>query len=126
MIKSTKEIPQRFWKEFCELIQDAYRGAVSISLIQTDGATQDIIRDLPFQSVTLEKQNECSDVITIEAGQLDERPQQHQVIDPIRLVLKKNDESGRYKQLDIMAETGMTEITFSPGIDSIVLEELAA
>ena len=42
------------------------------------------------------------------------------------MMLRKNGESGRYKQLEILSETGKTEVTFNPGIDATLLEKLAA
>jgi len=126
MPDSTTEIPQKYWKTFCDRLGEWHRGAISLLWTQPNGMVREVFQDVPFQSVVLARQDECDEVITFEAGQSEERPQQHQIVDPIRLVLKRNDESGRYKQLEILAETGTAEITFSPGIDSAVLDKLAA
>lgn len=86
-----------------------------------------VMQELPLQRFFFQKQNQsCSDTMTVEAGLPNERPLQHQIIEPFQVVLRKNDESGRYNELEILAETGKTEITFSPGIDSGLLEKLAA
>jgi hypothetical protein len=122
----TTEIPQKLWPAFCDKLKEWYRGAVSIRWIQPDGTERDLIQDLPLQAFFLQKQNQCNNVVTIEAALPNERPLQHQIIEPFRIVLRKNDESGRYKQLEILAETGKTEVAFNPGIDSSLLEKLAA
>lgn len=122
----TTEIPPKFWKAFCDGLKEWHRGAVSIRWIQPDGTARNVAEDAPLQTVTLQRQNECSDVMTIETGMSGERPSQHQIIEPIRLLLRKNGESGRFKQLEILAETGKTEVTFNPGIDSALLEKLAS
>ncbi len=123
----TREIPQKFWPSFCHRLQDWYRGAVSIRWIQPGGETQMVAEDMPLQTVAFEKKDdECSDTMTIETGLDDDQPSQYQIIEPIRLLLRQNDESGRYNELEILAETGKTEIFFTPGIDSGFLEKLAA
>jgi hypothetical protein len=126
ILDSTTEIPQKSWKIFCDLLKEWHRGAISLFWTQPDGIVRDIFDDLPLQTVFFQKQDKCNDVITIEAGQWDERPQQYRIVDPIRVVLKRNDESGRYKQLEILSETGKTEVSFSPGIDAAMLEKIAA
>lgn len=122
-----REIPPKFWQAFCQRLRDRYRGAVCIHWTQPNGAMQTVAEDMPLQSLTFQKRNkECSDTMTIETGILEERPSQHEIIEPIRVVLKQDNESGRYNELEIQAETGVTEVTFSPGIDPALLEKLAA
>jgi len=111
---------------FCDQLKEWHRGAVSIRWIDPEGTARDVVEDVPLQTVALRHQNECSDTVTIEAGRPEERPLQHQIVEPIRIVLRTNGESGRYKQLEILAETGKTEVTFNPGIDPFLLEKLAA
>jgi hypothetical protein len=123
----TTEIPPKSWDSFCQRLKDWYRGVVSIRWVQPGGALRVVAEGVPLQRFVFQKQNQsCSDTMTIEAGLPDERPLQHEIIEPFRLVLRKNDESGRYNELEILAETGKTEITFSPGLDSSLLEKLAA
>lgn len=122
----TTEIPQQSWKQFCERISNLYRGAVSIQLIDRDGNKRAVADDVPLRVVALQKQMVCNDIVTIEAGRPEERPLQHQIIEPIRIVLKRDGESGRYNHLEILAETGTTEIDFRPGINPALLEKLAA
>lgn len=122
----TTEIPQKFWTAFCNQLREWYRGAVSIRETQPDGETRTIIENVPLQTVAFEKQdNSCNDLMKIEAGAPDERPLQHQIVEPIRVVLKQNDESGRFNEVEILAENGTTAITFSPGIDTGILKKMA-
>ena len=62
----------------------------------------------------------------IETGSSEEKPLQYQIVEPIRIVLKTDGESGRYNHLEILAEMGTTEIDFHPGINPALLEKLAA
>jgi hypothetical protein len=121
------ELPQTSWESFCERLRDWYRGVISIRWIQPGGDLRIVAREMPFQRFLFQKQNpSCSNTITVEAGLPNERPLQHQIVEPFRLILRKNDESGRYNELQILAETGKTEITFTPGLDPTLLEKVAA
>jgi hypothetical protein len=122
----TTEIPQKLWSTFCDHLKEWHRGAVSIRWTDPDGSTRDVVEDAPLQAVALRHQVTCNDVVTIEAGRPEERPLQHRIVEPIRIVLRTNGESGRYKQLEILSEEGKTEVTFNPGIDPDLLEKLAA
>jgi hypothetical protein len=122
----TTEIPQKLWEPFCQRLNGWHRGAVSIRWIDSCGATQVVAENVPLQSLVFQKRvNACSDMMTVETGLPDGKPLQHQIVEPFCVILKKNEESGRYNELDILAETGKTEIHFSPGIDSGMLEKLA-
>jgi hypothetical protein len=108
-------------------LNDGYRGAVSIRWIQPGGTTRIVAEDMPLLSLAFRKQkSQCSDMMTVEAGLTDERPLLHQIVEPFRMVLRKNEESGRYNELEILAETGKTEITFTPGLDPGMVEKLAS
>ena len=122
----TTEIPQRSWQQFCERLNELYRGAVSIRLAEPNGEKKPIVEDVPLRTVALRHQSECNDVVAIEAGRPDERPLQHLVLEPVRIVLWQDGESGRYNHLEILGEAGTTEIDFHPGINSGILEKLAA
>lgn len=123
----TTEIPQKSWASFCNQLRDWYRGAVSIRWTDSDGVMRVIAENMPLQTFVFQKQdNECSDRMIVEAGLSDERPLQHQIIEPFQMILRRNEESGRYNELEILAETGETKITFMPGIDSAILEKMAA
>ena len=123
----TTEIPQKFWALFCDRLKDWYRGAVSIRWVQPGGGARIVAEDMPLQTLAFQKRSDaCSDIMTVETGNPGERPQQHQIIEPFRVILRKDDESGRYNELEILAETGKTEISFTPAIDATLVEKLAA
>lgn len=122
----TMEIPQKLWGQFCRRVSELYRGAVSIRLAGPNGEKKQLVEDVPLHSVALQHQSECNDAVVIEAGRPDERPLQHQIIEPIRIVLWQDGESGRFNHVEILSETGTTEIDFHPGINSGILEQLAA
>lgn len=126
LIFMTTELPQKSWKQFCDRLNELYRGAVSVRLANGDGSKRDMVEDVPLRVLALRRKNECSDVVTIEAGSPDERPWQYQIVEPIRIVLWQDGESGRYNHVEILAEAGTTEIDFHPGITSGMLEQLAA
>ncbi|HEY1790437.1 MAG TPA: hypothetical protein VGJ73_19980 [Verrucomicrobiae bacterium] len=121
----TTEIPPKSWDPFCQQLKDQHRGVISIRWIHPGGESRVVAEGVPLQRFVFQKQNQsCSDTMTIEAGLPNERPLRHEIIEPFRVVLRKNDESGRYNELEILAETGKTEITFTPGLDSSLLEKL--
>ena len=119
----TTEIPQKSWDTFFQRLQNGYRGAVSIRWTEPGSDAKVIAENVPLQTIAFQKRtNECSDTLTLKAGDGKERHIQHQITEPIHLVLRKHDGNGRYHELEILAETGTTEITFAPGIE----EKLAA
>jgi hypothetical protein len=118
----TTEIPQKSWDSFFQRLR-AYRGTVTIRWTESGGEARVIAENVPLQTVAFQKRtNECSDALTVEAGA---GKVQHQIIEPIRLVLRKHDGNGRYHELEILAETGTTEIIFAPGIEAALLEKVA-
>jgi hypothetical protein len=122
-----REIPPKFWESFCQQLKALYRGAISIRWIQPGGILRIVAENIPLQSLVFQKQkNACDDIMTVKAGEPDTRPVKYEILEPFRIVLRKDEETGRYNELEILAETGKTEITFIPGIDARLLEELAA
>ena len=124
----TTEIPEKFWRSFCEQLKDRYRGVVSIRWVKPGGVTHFVIDNMPLQSLVFEKHHDaCSDTMTVETGEPGENPHQyHQIVEPFCVILRQDEESRRYNELEILAETGRTEITFMPGIDSGLVDKLAA
>jgi hypothetical protein len=86
-----------------------------------------VVEDMPLQTFVFQHNGKaCNDTMTIETGASSQRPSRHQIIEPFRVVLTQDDESGRYNELEILAETGKTEITFHPGLEPELVEKLAA
>lgn len=121
----TIEIPSKNWPLFCEKINEQPHDSVSIRATEPDGQTRVVADQVPLVKIEFEKQNgACSDLLTISFGLPQERPAQHEVLEPIRLVLRKNAEGNRFNQLEILAENGTTEVHFGPGINPSLLESL--
>jgi hypothetical protein len=126
MIITTTEIQEKFWDSFCEQLSHWYRGAVSVKWIDPEGLTYILAEDFSLSTLAFKRQNNrCSDLMTVEAELPDEQPLVHEIIEPFRMILRRNEESGRYNELEILAESGKTEITFTPGIDAELLEKFA-
>jgi len=123
----TRELKQNEWKDFCRQLNDTHQGSmVTVQLIQLDGRTNPIMKDMPLQSFALnENRNECNDTMVIAAGLPNERPRQHMIVEPVRLILR-NGGSDRYNELDVIAESGTTLVTFHPGIIPALLDGLGA
>lgn len=122
----TTEIAPKSWETFCQRLKDWYRGVVSIRWIQPGGGLRVVADGLPLLRLVFQRQNQsCSDTMTVEAGLSNDRPLQHQIVEPFRVIARKNVETGRYNELEILSETGKTEIAFTPGIDATLVEKLA-
>ena len=120
----TTEIPSKNWQEFCRQVSEQHRGEVNIKLIEPGGKTTIVADNLPFRSMIFQKQSDCNDVLIVETGLPDQRPGQHQILEPIRVLLRKDASNGRFNVLEILAEDGVREITFHPGLNADSLEKL--
>ena len=120
----TTEIPSKNWQELCRQISELHRGDVNIKVIEANGKTSTVAGNLPFRSMVFQKQSDCNDVLIIETGLPDQRLARHQVLEPIRVLLRKDATNGRFHLLEILAEDGVREITFHPGLNADSLEKL--
>jgi hypothetical protein len=119
----TTEIPQKSWATFCNNLTGQFRGTISLRWITPGGEDRSIAENVPLQTLAFqERTNECSDAMTIEAGHPGGHSLQHQIIEPFQIFLRKESDNGRYHKLEILAETGKTEITFSPSLDPALLK----
>lgn len=110
----TREINQKDWTAFCQLVSEKYQGAqVNLQLINS--RVENIAQGLPLQGLRLNPRTDaCSDHLVIEAGGI-----QHEILDPIRLILRKptgQEHLERFHALEIPAENGTTVLTLHPGI----------
>ncbi|HEX4342112.1 MAG TPA: DUF5335 family protein [Verrucomicrobiae bacterium] len=123
----TRELKQNEWKNFCGQLGDSQGGGlVTIQLVQADGSTDPVVADVPLQSVAFkENPDACNDTIVMEAGLPNERPHKHLIVEPVRLILR-NGSGDRFNQLEIIAESGTTLVTFHPGINPASLDRLSA
>lgn len=122
----TIEIPSKNWPSFCDQITELPQEAVSIQLTEPGGRNRAVVDSVPLVRMVFQKQNgACNDVLTIQTGLPDERPIQHEVLEPIRIVLWRSADRTRFNRLEILAENGTTEVHFRPGIITALLEPLA-
>jgi hypothetical protein len=122
----TTEIPSKNWQELCRNVSELHRGTLEIRLLEPSGKTSTGAGNIPFRSMIFQKQSDCNDVLLIETGLPDQRPAQHRILEPIRIVLRKDGANGRFNLMEILAEEGTTGITFHPGLNSDSLEKLSA
>jgi hypothetical protein len=119
----TKEIPPANWQMFCDYFTESPPASVDIKFIQADQAEQELAHETPLQSLVFQKQNgECSDVLVMETGQPGERPARLEIVEPIRLVLRKR--TAHYDELEILAESGLMKLIFHPGLTDETVDEL--
>ena len=97
---------------------------VTVKMLQSDGSADSIMKDMPLQSVAWnENRDECNNTMVIEAGLPNERPRQHMIVEPVRLILR-NGGSERFNELDVIAESGTTLVILHPGISPSSLDGL--
>jgi len=123
----TRELKQHEWKDFCRQLNEKHRGGmVTVKMLQSDGSADSIMKDMPLQSVAWnENRDECNNTMVIEAGLPNERPRQHMIVEPVRLILR-NGGSERFNELDVIAESGTTLVILHPGINPASLDGLGA
>ena len=120
----TIEIPEKCWKEFCDRLDSRRESMMDIRL-QSSGDMQVVAQDVPLQSMVFdEKSDPCNNTIVIGFGLPGERPAQHRVIEPSRLILRRESGGDHFNLLEMPAESGMTVIIFRPGISPALLNEL--
>jgi hypothetical protein len=116
----TVELTNNSWPAFCKSIEATHRNTL-LGVQQTgrDGQPKTIFDDQPLQSfVWQHRDRTCSDALLIEVGSPGEKPAQHQIIEPIRMILRRPTEDGRFQQLEIVSESGTAVLTFHPGLQA--------
>jgi hypothetical protein len=123
----TRELKPNEWKNFCRYLNESQHGCmITLKMAQPDGTADPVVTEVPLQSFNLkENPDSCNDEILIEAGLPNERPRQHTIIEPVRLILR-NGHGDRFNELDVIAENGTTVMTFHPGINPTALGNLGA
>lgn len=93
--------------------------------IQADGDFRLVARSVLLRSTAFDEAHDaCNNAVVIEFGLPDEKPSQHSIIGPARLVLRKQMDGDNFNLLEMPAENGMTVITFRPGISRSFLKTL--
>ncbi len=114
----TEEIKARDWKTFCERVSAMHAGQpVTIEFVETNGNRRQIASASPLRNVVLSRKDECNDAITVTT----EDGVQHEVLEPIHIILKSNG-AGGFNPVQIDGETGTTLLTLRPAIKDAVLE----
>lgn len=121
----TKEISQAAWTKFCDRLNESCRGSmITIQLVRPDGSTSMLAESAPLQSIILDQESDaCNNTMVIQAALSDENEIRHFIIEPIYLRLR-NGENDRYNHLHILAESGTTILSFHPGLNPELLENL--
>ena len=112
----TKEIAQKDWQTFCQMLTEKYQDAlVSIQLI--NGRLNQIALSTPLRSVFLDQQSGgCNNHIKIHLEST-----RYEILEPIHFILRKpNGPKGSesFHELEILSENGTTVITIHPGISA--------
>lgn len=121
----TVEIPQKHWAQFCDKLNESQTGAMMDIRVQADGDFRLVAQSVPLKSTVFDEGHDaCNNAIVIEFGLPNEKPSQHSVLGPARLVLRKQTDGDNFNLLEMPAENGMTVVIFHPGISRSFLKTL--
>jgi hypothetical protein len=117
------EIPQKCWNQFFAKLnaQDDVRIDIRV---QTETGMRLVAQGAPLFSVAFEVGDACNNSLNLEFGPARERALQYRVVDPIRLILRKEGAGDHFNLLEIPAESGTTVIDLHPGVSPALLDEL--
>lgn len=102
------------WRELCETFTQLNKGTViDLEFVRFDGRRDQVARGDVFQKMTFDMSDACNNMITIVVGTEGQRRVSHEVIEPIHLRLKGNEEGRKYLQIE--AENGVTLLDFHSG-----------
>jgi hypothetical protein len=121
----TFEIPQPCWGQFCEKAGRQPDVLLDIHT-EADGDLRLSVKAARLESMAFEIGDACNSSLIINFDCPEEGRRQHWVIEPIRLILRKESASDRYSVLEVPSESGTTVMTFKPGISPALLAELKA
>ena len=123
---TTMEVAQKRWEPFCARFQQSCHGAIAnIHLERPDGVTTSIAHDASLLSFDLDDRSDpCNNNLVIEVGRPNEKPIRHVVVEPIHILLKKENGGDRYNHLRILAENGTTIMVFHPGLAADLFQKL--
>jgi len=110
----TEEIQSTNWKEFCQRFQQLHQDTpMTIQVIDPGGNRRELVDGVPLQSIKFQQNSGCADTILITVFQEGKREITHEIIDPIHVKLRQEQEGPKALQID--AENGSTLLTFSSG-----------
>ena len=113
----TAEIPEKFWGQFCENLNSLNDTVVDIRH-EVAGQLHLVAQGTSIQSAAYDDTSEaCNNILTFDLGS----GLQHRVVEPTRLILRKDKRDEHYHLLEIPAESGTTLLVFHPGINLAML-----
>ena len=116
------EIPQKSWQTFCDRMNVQHDALMDIRQQSEGGGDLHLVaKGVPLESMNFYEGDACNNSLVIEFGAENER---HCIIDPGRLILRKENGSDHFNLLEMPAESGTTVVTFHPGIRPALLDEL--
>jgi hypothetical protein len=118
----TQEIRDTDWKMFCAKFLELHRGQLmSIFQINAAGNQVEVVRDMPLQNIRYER-DACNDHILITLFLEGKREVTHDIIEPIHVKLREENEGTKALQID--AENGSAILRFSSGKISELMKGL--
>lgn len=118
-----RELRSKSWGDFCQRVsQQQHGGTLNIEVVEPDGRTVETANGAIFDRMALDTGGACSNVISVQAA--NEREINHQIIEPIHILLRESNEHGDYNPVEIQAENGKTLLTFHPAIHEELLKGL--
>jgi len=119
---ATAEIMSRDWQTFCQKFLELHRGSlVSITTIDRGGLKVEVAREMPLKNIWFEK-GACNDSIFINLEQDRQREINHEVLEPIHIKLREENEGKKALQID--GENGSTLLLFHSGRINELMEAL--
>ena len=123
---ATREIQSEDWEAICNRISELRQQALlTIEVVRPDGRRDELARDVPLQSIVLDRSDACNDRISLNVGAQAHKPLTHVIVQPIHIRLRPG-ENGSFNPMQIEAESGTTVLTFHPALRPDILQGLRA
>jgi hypothetical protein len=118
-----RELRSTSWSDFCQRVSRQQNGGtLNIEVVEPDGRTVETASGVIFDRMALDTSGGCSNVISVQGT--NEREVNHQIIEPIHILLRESSDRGDYNPVEIQAENGKTLLTFHPAIHEELLKGL--
>jgi hypothetical protein len=118
-----RELRNKSWGDFCRRVSEQQQGGtLNIEVEEPGGRKVETANGAIFNRMAFDTGGACSNVISIQAAS--EREINHEIIEPIHILLRESNNRGDYNPIEIQAENGKTLLTFHPAIHKELLEGL--
>jgi hypothetical protein len=112
-----REVRDQDWDLLCQRLNEFEHGArVTIDLVDENGATRSIARNVALDRIQFGRHDACSDKISITGTEGVAGATRHDIIEPIRVRLRGTEDGAAFSGMTIEAESGTTLLTFHPVI----------